>query len=89
LWESALVLCDRINRFVRPTRGTLAKMSLNHVLRCRSLYNHPYTPNARYRDAGRRAEDCVALRDIETGEEITIHDHGDPEDRGPADFEVL
>ena len=39
-----------------------------------SLYNHSYTPNARYEF--REGEDClefIALRDIELGEEITIN----------------
>src|SRR3954462_9837444 len=39
-----------------------------------SLYNHSYTPNARYEF--REAEEClefIALRDIEAGEEITIN----------------
>src|SRR6266571_4803892 len=39
-----------------------------------SLYNHSYTPNARYEF--RESEEClefIALRDIEPGEEITIN----------------
>jgi SET domain-containing protein len=39
-----------------------------------SLYNHSYTPNARYEF--REAEEClefIALRDIQPGEEITIN----------------
>lgn len=39
-----------------------------------SLYNHSYTPNARY--VFRESEECIefiALRDIEAGEEITIN----------------
>src|SRR5689334_8408228 len=39
-----------------------------------SLYNHSYTPNARYEF--REDEEClefIALRDIEPGEEITIN----------------
>ena len=39
-----------------------------------SLYNHSYTPNARYEF--RESEEClefIALRDIQPGEEITIN----------------
>jgi SET domain-containing protein len=39
-----------------------------------SLYNHSYSPNARY--GFREAEEClefIALRDIQTGEEVTIN----------------
>jgi hypothetical protein len=44
------------------------------ALGCGSLYNHSYTPNARYEF--RESEEClefIALRDIEPGEEITIN----------------
>ena len=39
-----------------------------------SLYNHSYTPNARY--VFRESEEClefIALREIQAGEEITIN----------------
>jgi uncharacterized protein len=44
------------------------------ALGCGSLYNHSYTPNARYEF--REREEClefVALREIAPGEEITIN----------------
>jgi uncharacterized protein len=54
-----------------------------------SLYNHSYTPNARYE---KRLEDAaidfVALREIQTGEEILINYNGKPEARDPLWFTV-
>jgi len=55
-----------------------------------SLYNHSYTPNARYEF--REAEECLeflALRDIEPGEEITInYNNLGPSATNPLKFEV-
>ncbi len=54
-----------------------------------SLYNHSYTPNARYE---KRLEDAaidfIALRQIRAGEEILINYNGDPEARDPLWFTV-
>ncbi|HTA92429.1 MAG TPA: SET domain-containing protein, partial [Polyangiaceae bacterium] len=54
-----------------------------------SLYNHSYTPNARYE---KRLEDAaidfVALRELEVGEEILINYNGKPEARDPLWFPV-
>lgn len=49
-----------------------------------SIYNHSFTPNARYEkvmDEGRM--DFYALRDIEPGEEITVNYNGAPNDTRP------
>jgi uncharacterized protein len=65
-------------------RGTMA-VALGYG----SLYNHSYRPNARYEDEGRQTKLFVALRDIESGEEITVNYNGDPTDRAPVGFEVI
>jgi SET domain-containing protein len=54
-----------------------------------SLYNHSYTPNARYNEGPGGTMRFTALRDIAAGEEICINYNGDPEDRSPVGFEVL
>ena len=54
-----------------------------------SLYNHSYTPNARYDDEGNRMKRFTAIRDIEPGEEITINYNGDPDDHEPVGFDVI
>lgn len=55
-----------------------------------SIYNHSYTPNARYLHAkGTQTMVYRALRDIEAGEEITINYNYYPDDRGPVGFEVV
>jgi SET domain-containing protein len=55
-----------------------------------SLYNHSYTPNARYEF--RESEEClefIALRDIEEGEEITInYNNLGPSSNHPLKFAV-
>jgi SET domain-containing protein len=55
-----------------------------------SLYNHSYTPNARYEF--REDQECLeffALRDIEPGEEITINYNNLGRDAAkPLKFEV-
>lgn len=53
-----------------------------------SLYNHCYTPNARYDDAPGPALVFTALRRIAPGEEITINYNGDPRDRSSVGFDV-
>lgn len=54
-----------------------------------SLYNHSWTPNARYQDAGRRVKEFVAVSNISAGEEITINYNGDSQDLSPVAFDVL
>ncbi len=53
------------------------------------LFNHSFTPNARYR---RRTADLLievtAVREIAAGEEITMNYNGDPDDRTPVWFET-
>ena len=44
-----------------------------------SLYNHSYSPNARYqKDFVIQTIHFLALRDISRGEEITVNYNGDP-----------
>jgi SET domain-containing protein len=54
-----------------------------------SLYNHSYSPNARYDDENLQTKVFTALRDIEPGEEITINYNGEPTDKTSVGFEVL
>lgn len=53
------------------------------------LFNHSFTPNARYR---RRTADLLievtAVREIAAGEEITMNYNGEPDDRTPVWFET-
>lgn len=54
-----------------------------------SIYNHSYSPNARYI---KRLEDLVidfvALRNIQPGEEIVVNYNGEPSNREPLWFRV-
>ena len=53
-----------------------------------SLYNHSYTPNARYEDANPRTKLFFALRDIQPGEEIVVNYNSDPNDLSDVGFAV-
>jgi SET domain-containing protein len=54
-----------------------------------SIYNHSYTPNARYEDVGPQTKVFRALRTIEPGEEITVNYNGRPGSRTKVWFKVI
>ena len=55
-----------------------------------SLYNHSYTPNARYlTNIENQSIDYFAREDIQEGEEITVNYNGDPRDQSSLWFEVI
>jgi uncharacterized protein len=59
------------------------------VYGCVMVYNHSYSPNARYRRrADERIMEIVAQRDIEAGEEILVNYNGLPDDDTPVWFDV-
>ncbi len=52
-----------------------------------SLYNHSFSPNARYyTDFESDTLDVIALLDIPAGEEITFNYNGEPDDLEPVWF---
>ena len=53
-----------------------------------SLYNHSYSPNARYEDWEPNKKRYVAITDIAAGEEVTINYNGAAADTTPVGFEV-
>lgn len=55
-----------------------------------SLYNHSYTPNARYvKHFDRLTIDFIAIRDIAVGEEIRTNYNGEPGDQTRLWFDVI
>jgi SET domain-containing protein len=54
-----------------------------------SLYNHSYSPNARYEDVWPQIKEFTAIRDIEAGEEITVNYTGKPRSRSAVWFDVV
>ena len=54
-----------------------------------SVYNHSFSPNARYDDVGQRSKIFTALRDIPPGEEITVNYNGEPNNFAPTEFQVV
>src|SRR5947209_5108453 len=54
-----------------------------------SLYNHSFRPNARYDDVAPLTKEFTAVRDIESGEEITVNYNGEPESRSAVWFKVV
>jgi hypothetical protein len=65
------------------------RSSLALALGYGSLYNHSFSPNARYDEGPAASMLFTALRDIAAGEEITVNYNGDPDDRSPVGFDVL
>lgn len=53
-----------------------------------SIYNHSYSPNARYDDVAQQIKEYSAIEDIQPGEEITINYNGEPDRMDPMEFEV-
>lgn len=54
-----------------------------------SLYNHSYTPNAKYiKSWDEQVIRFVALREIQPGEEITVNYNGSAEDQAPIWFDL-
>lgn len=54
-----------------------------------SLYNHSYQPNARFYNSGRLTKVFTAIRDIQSGEEITVNYNGPPGSRSRVPFRVV
>ena len=54
-----------------------------------SIYNHSYTPNAKYyKDFENSLLNYVCIRNIHKDEEITINYNCDPEDKTPVWFDL-
>jgi uncharacterized protein len=52
-----------------------------------SLYNHSYSPNAKYqKDFDNNLINYICIRDIKKSEEITINYNSDPKDKTPIAF---
>jgi len=54
-----------------------------------SLYNHSYLPNARYEDVSGQMKNYIAIRDIQSGEEVTINYNGDANSKESVWFDVI
>lgn len=54
-----------------------------------SLYNHSFTPNARYYDGPGRTKVFMAIKNIKAGDEILINYNGDPKSREKVEFDVI
>ena len=53
-----------------------------------SLYNHSYTPNARFYVDGPASQVFAAIRNIRSGEEVTVNYDGRPRAKSPVTFQV-
>ena len=63
-----------------------AAVALGYV----SMYNHSYTPNAKYvQSPDEVVIEIVALRDIQCGEEILVNYNGEPDDKDPLWFPTV
>lgn len=78
----------RISWYVFAWDGVTKRNYVALALGYGSIYNHSYTPNARYKPEAPDMLMFNALRDIACGEEITINYHGEPDDTRPVEFDV-
>lgn len=53
-----------------------------------SLYNHSYSANARYVQAGKDSMNFIAVKSIKKGQEIFVNYNGSPNSKTKVDFEV-
>lgn len=67
-----------------PTNREYVALALGYG----SLYNHSFTPNAKYECIAPDGIEFRCIRPIETGEEIFINYNGDPDDPTPMDFDL-
>lgn len=65
-----------------PTNREYVALALGYG----SLYNHSFSPNARYDCVAPDAIEFTCIRPIEPGEEILINYNGDPDDKTPMQF---
>lgn len=97
VFERAPVLVMPAHEVLGTTEDTLlshylfewGKKTVALALGYGSLYNHSYSPNARYEDEGRQMKSYVAVRNIEIGEEITINYNGAEDAIDPVWFDVV
>lgn len=82
--ERKLLEKTLMNFYIYPWRSTRgASLALGYG----SIYNHSYTPNADWKqNFPKMAMDYKAIRDINSGEEITINYNGEPDDKKEIDF---
>jgi len=78
----------RISWYVFGWDGVTKRNYVALALGYGSIYNHSYTPNARYTPESPDVLQFTALRDIAAGEEVTINYHGEPGDARPVEFDV-
>lgn len=65
-----------------PTKRPYVALALGYG----SIYNHSFSPNARYRCVAPDAIEYLCIRPIAAGDEITINYNGDPDDQTPVEF---
>ena len=65
-----------------PTKREYVALALGYG----SLYNHSFTPNARYQCVAPDTIEYLSIRPIAKGDEILINYNGDPDDQTPVDF---
>jgi hypothetical protein len=78
----------RISWYVFGWDGITKRKYVALALGYGSIYNHSYQPNARYTPESPDILVFRAVKDIATGDEVTINYHGDPGDTRPVDFDV-
>lgn len=65
-----------------PTNREYVALALGYG----SLYNHSFSPNAKYECVAPDAIEYRCIRPIAAGEEVCINYNGDPDDKTPMEF---
>ena len=83
--QSDMISDTKLNNYTFGWGGGCIAVALGYG----SLYNHSYSPNARYwQDTENRTFEFEALKPIRRGEEITINYNGEPESEADLWFRV-
>ncbi len=73
-----------LNHYIYPWRST---RSAAVVFGYGSIYNHSFTPNADWKQNFKTSRMVYrALRDIKSGEELTVNYNGEPDDNTPIEW---
>ena len=77
-----------ISWYVFDWEGVTKRSYVALALGYGSIYNHSYSPNARYEKVAPDMIEFQAINDIVAGEEILINYNGDDEPERPMHFEM-
>ncbi len=78
----------KISWYVFDRTGLTERNYVGLALGYGSIYNHSFSPNARYTPVAPDLMDIHAIQNISAGEEILINYNGDPANKNDVHFDV-